>query len=304
MKKQTLSLFYKKGRLASLHANALQHSIVSANDWAICEIPNNGPARILATDVQDSTIAFSFGGMSSISYAPYGHASTERAVDLLSRFNGQAWLPLAIGYFLGNGHRTYNPGSMRFNSADSLSPFAEGGINAYAYCGNDPVNRSDPGGKSFIKKLMGGYSYKKLRPKLNDASRDFSSNEYSALGLSINKRIEKANSLYDKLLLSATPGITTAITRKLENLDKQQLAWVNLKPSENGTGKMRYGARRVLGEMIAGLPNGLDNPAMYLPRAASFSEPSTSRNSVSSRQIEEELDGLLARLMALRGDVS
>ncbi len=35
---------------------------------------------------------------------------------------------------------------MRFNSPDSLSPFGRGGLNAYAYCQGDPINRSDPGG--------------------------------------------------------------------------------------------------------------------------------------------------------------
>ena len=36
---------------------------------------------------------------------------------------------------------------MRFNSPDTLSPFGKGGINAYAYCAGDPVNRSDPSGR-------------------------------------------------------------------------------------------------------------------------------------------------------------
>ncbi|WP_409262888.1 RHS repeat-associated core domain-containing protein [Pseudomonas putida] len=49
-------------------------------------------------------------------------------------------------YHLGNGRRTYNPVLMRFHSADSLSPFSEGGLNAYAYCGGDPINRVDPSG--------------------------------------------------------------------------------------------------------------------------------------------------------------
>ncbi|WP_427183259.1 RHS repeat-associated core domain-containing protein [Bordetella bronchialis] len=61
-------------------------------------------------------------------------------------FTGAYRDPVALGYPLGNGYRWHMPGSMRFNAPDSFSPFGPGGINAYAYCAGDPVNRSDPGG--------------------------------------------------------------------------------------------------------------------------------------------------------------
>ncbi|WP_397457346.1 RHS repeat-associated core domain-containing protein, partial [Pseudomonas versuta] len=38
---------------------------------------------------------------------------------------------------------------MRFHSRDSLSPFGEGGLNGYAYCAGDPVNRIDPSGHAW-----------------------------------------------------------------------------------------------------------------------------------------------------------
>jgi len=50
-------------------------------------------------------------------------------------------------YHLGNGHRLYSPGQMRYLSPDLLSPFGKGGFNAYAYCAADPVNHIDPSGK-------------------------------------------------------------------------------------------------------------------------------------------------------------
>jgi RHS repeat-associated protein len=64
----------------------------------------------------------------------------------LPGFNGEHPDPLTGHYPLGNGYRSYNPVLMRFNSPDSLSPFDEGGINGYAYCTGDPVNRGDSTG--------------------------------------------------------------------------------------------------------------------------------------------------------------
>jgi len=42
---------------------------------------------------------------------------------------------------------------MRFNSPDSLSPFGKGGVNAYAYCAGDPVNRADANGHSWYASI-------------------------------------------------------------------------------------------------------------------------------------------------------
>lgn len=61
-------------------------------------------------------------------------------------YNGQLQESFTRWQFLGNGYRVYNPTLMRFHSPDSVSPFGEGGINAYAYCAGDPINCSDPSG--------------------------------------------------------------------------------------------------------------------------------------------------------------
>jgi RHS repeat-associated protein len=61
-------------------------------------------------------------------------------------FNGERPDPVTGHYLLGNGYRAFNPVLMRFNSPDSLSPFGEGGLNAYAYCTGDPVNKTDQTG--------------------------------------------------------------------------------------------------------------------------------------------------------------
>ncbi|HDS0925730.1 RHS repeat-associated core domain-containing protein [Pseudomonas putida] len=79
-------------------------------------------------------------------YTAYGYATTLPSGKACQGFNGEFPDALTGLYFLGSGYRAYETKLMRFISPDSLSPFAEGGINSYCYCGNDPVNNSDPTG--------------------------------------------------------------------------------------------------------------------------------------------------------------
>ncbi|NSL89849.1 RHS repeat-associated core domain-containing protein [Chitinophaga sp. Mgbs1] len=61
------------------------------------------------------------------------------------KFNGK--LQEAAGWHIsGHSQHAYHPTLMRFLSPDNVSPFGQGGGNAYAYCGGDPVNRTDPSG--------------------------------------------------------------------------------------------------------------------------------------------------------------
>jgi RHS repeat-associated protein len=62
-------------------------------------------------------------------------------------FNGQRYDLMTGCYPLGHGYRSFSPVLMRFLSPDALSPFAQGGRNAYAYCLGDPVNGDDPSGQ-------------------------------------------------------------------------------------------------------------------------------------------------------------
>ncbi|GLO12541.1 hypothetical protein PPUJ20028_11220 [Pseudomonas putida] len=92
-------------------------------------------------------------------YTPFGHCT--RSENLLA-FNGEFQEAFTGLYPLGNGHRMYSPVLMRFFSPDKLSPFDQGGLNSYAYCEADPVNRTDPSGRSYLlsrtatKLLAGG----------------------------------------------------------------------------------------------------------------------------------------------------
>lgn len=89
----------------------------------------------------------------SRSYTAYGVVRGVLSGSRLA-FCGECRDPLTEHYLLGNGRRAYNPALMRFNSPDTLSPFGRGGINTYAYCLNDPINRVDRNGAfSFLSSV-------------------------------------------------------------------------------------------------------------------------------------------------------
>jgi len=60
------------------------------------------------------------------------------------------------GWYIPSGYRPYDPIVMGFLSPDSDSPFGQGGLNPYAYCGGDPVNRIDPSGHGWEKWVFAG----------------------------------------------------------------------------------------------------------------------------------------------------
>lgn len=91
-----------------------------------------------------------------VQYSPYGMSDLDDAGSgtLLDRsrpgFNGERYDPLGRLYHLGNGLRAYSPELMIFLSPDPLSPFEDGGINSYVYCGGDPINFRDPSGLGML----------------------------------------------------------------------------------------------------------------------------------------------------------
>ncbi|MFC0397501.1 RHS repeat-associated core domain-containing protein [Paraburkholderia rhizosphaerae] len=80
-----------------------------------------------------------------IAYSPYGYAGDLMAQPSCDpiRFKGARFDPLTSLYHLGDGNRSYDPSLMRFLQYDVVSPFGDGGLNPYAYCGADPVTYFD-----------------------------------------------------------------------------------------------------------------------------------------------------------------
>ncbi|KZL42270.1 hypothetical protein VT47_01705 [Pseudomonas syringae pv. syringae] len=135
--------FYQSDTLAS-EIQGAEHLRFLHHDRQLLATQSALATLLIGSDQQHSVLhTVSAGLPAAIAYTPYGH---RQALNQLPGFNGERPDPLTGHYLLGNGYRAYNPALMRFNSPDSMSPFGKGGMNAYAYCAGDPVNRSDPTG--------------------------------------------------------------------------------------------------------------------------------------------------------------
>jgi len=163
-RKNPLKLFYCKGFLSTEISGQSHWSILQADGHFLAQKNQDTsslPGTFVTCDQQRSVLSMYDGDRSGVqAYSPYGHHS--RTDDLLSllAFNGERPDVVTGHYHLGKGYRQFNPMMMRFCSPDSWSPFGAGGLNAYAYCAGDPINRSDPTGHfwgigKFFRRLFG-----------------------------------------------------------------------------------------------------------------------------------------------------
>ncbi|WP_082481464.1 RHS repeat domain-containing protein [Pseudomonas sp. Leaf127] len=138
--------FYCGGQLTTRVSDAGQVSYLRGAEQLLAEHGSDEP-QLLATDSNNSVLGqLDSDGVDGHRYTAYGHSvpKPEGSVG----YNGEFTEPATRWQLLGNGYRAYNPVLMRFHSPDNLSPFEEGGVNAYMYCGGDPVNQVDPSGHS------------------------------------------------------------------------------------------------------------------------------------------------------------
>ncbi|MCF8985028.1 RHS repeat-associated core domain-containing protein [Pseudomonas syringae] len=147
--------FYQKNRLATEIEGALQRTVFQHEDLLLAQqrhVDGVVNTTLLATDPQRSVLRLvDKSGIEPVAYSAYGHHPAESGLTSLLGFNGERRDSVTGHYLLGNGYRAYNPVLMRFNSPDSLSPFDEGGLNAYGYCGGDPVGFVDETGHGKFK---------------------------------------------------------------------------------------------------------------------------------------------------------
>ncbi|MEB5931933.1 hypothetical protein MXL15_06935 [Pseudomonas mosselii] len=143
-----------------------------------------------------------FGGSTfSRTYTPYGANGVTGGPKL--GFCGQPRDSLTSNYPLGSGHRHYSPGMCRFQSPDLLSPFGEGGLNAYGYCAGDPINKWDPSG-GIIEPIM-AVTASTL------AARDAAKGLHMTLHQGDELRAQKWNSIDPAVLNQVEPTLTRQV---------------------------------------------------------------------------------------------
>ena len=142
--------FYCHNRLVTETEGVEHISIFQQGDQLFAQQQRNGSefdSALIATDQQRSVLnTLHPKWLRTIAYSPYGHRIAESELSGVLGFNGQRPERGTGHYLLGNGYRAFNPVLMRFNSPDNLSPFGKAGLNPYAYCFGNPINRSDPTG--------------------------------------------------------------------------------------------------------------------------------------------------------------
>lgn len=148
--------FYRKGRAANQLQEGANHTVVEYGDQLLAQQSCKdgvSTCTVLTVD-QQRTVLYRAGQYQSrqpLVYTPYGQPSQHPG---WLGFNGERPDPITLHYLLGNGYRGFNPVLMRFNSPDSMSPFGVGGLNAYSYCRQDPVNYQDPSGNSRVGRFF------------------------------------------------------------------------------------------------------------------------------------------------------
>ena len=147
MARTPIRCFYQKNTLVTLIKPGHGASLFRADNRPLAQKGDQRASMLLGIDMQNSTIV-GVNPSASTHYHPYG--ATPNDSPFLLGFNGEYRGCVSNTYLLGKGYRSYSPPMMRFQSPDSLSPFLQGGINAYAYCNGDPMNRSDPTGHNAI----------------------------------------------------------------------------------------------------------------------------------------------------------
>ncbi|WP_246883084.1 RHS repeat-associated core domain-containing protein [Pseudomonas sp. Tri1] len=152
--------FYRNDELANEIQGGVSRTFLRAEGTVLAEQQVGGeqtPLLLAGDDKNSVLVEVSQDAVKAIAYSAYGHRTADAAVSSPFGYNGERRETQTGWYLLGNGYRVFNPLLMRFHSPDSLSPFGEGGLNAYMYCVGDPINSVDPTGHTLFGIVSRGF---------------------------------------------------------------------------------------------------------------------------------------------------
>ncbi|MEB2621196.1 RHS repeat-associated core domain-containing protein [Pseudomonas sp. YuFO8] len=177
--------FYQEDHLTTELGQQIERKILRHQAQPLAQSQSEAgmsETMLLATDQAHSLLkTVSSTSPRQFAYTAYGHHPAESGLSHWLGFNGESPDEITGTYPLGKGNRFYNPCLMRFTTPDDFSPFDEGGINAYAYCGNDPVNNFDPSGEApiwrpWLSSVIVKNPLKQIRPTTATISKQSSIN--------------------------------------------------------------------------------------------------------------------------------
>jgi RHS repeat-associated protein len=141
-------------------SNAMTRRYVHGDGADVPEVSYTGSSltspNFLVADERGSVIAVTDAAGNALainSYDEYGIPGASNSGRF--QYTGQTWLPeLGVYYYKA---RMYSPYLGRFFQTDPIG--LRGGMNTYAYVGNDPVNLFDPLGLYPVCRVWPGYTY-------------------------------------------------------------------------------------------------------------------------------------------------
>lgn len=159
----------------------------------------------------------------NVSYTPYGYSHHAPFKTAHPGFNGEASELTGNHYSLGNGYRLYNAILAGFHSADSWSPFGQGGFNCYVYCNSDPTNNSDPSGHTLRPRVNLAGQIMKIykKPSAPPAKEIWAINQKAQL-----KKIINQAAAYDKTVNDGT-AFDNIVGRSFNDQQKRNLNTMN-----------------------------------------------------------------------------
>ncbi|MDZ5604081.1 RHS repeat-associated core domain-containing protein [Pseudomonas sp. RP23018S] len=149
-------IFYQANNIQSLVDSNGDVTLFRTASAPVAEITSGGATdrmTLLAVDNSSTPLSVVQGNeVRGKSFSTYGYARTDIEEASIIGFAGQP--SGSTGLYLLGSYRLYSPVLMRCYSPDSFSPFSDGGVSAYAYCGNDPINYADPSGHLKVPRVL------------------------------------------------------------------------------------------------------------------------------------------------------